>query len=151
MPLSSKVLVTGGAGFIGSNLADELIRQGAEVRIIDNLVTGSLTNLEEITAISILSKATLTTTLLLTKAVQGVDVVFHEAALPSVPRSVANPLETHQACVNGTFNVLHKVSGRRRTPSGLRRVEFCLRQPEGPAKGRNDGRQTRCRRMPPQN
>lgn len=100
-------LITGGAGFIGSNLADELIRQGAKVRIIDSLVTGFRENLEEINGDFDFIEADINDEAALAKAIDGVEVVFHQAALPSVPRSVANPLETHEACVNGTFKVLN--------------------------------------------
>jgi nucleoside-diphosphate-sugar epimerase len=103
---SDTFLVTGGAGFIGSNLADELIRRGGTVRIIDNLVTGSRHNLEEIGGSFDFIEADLNDTALVEKALDGVEVVFHQAALPSVPRSVADPAETHNACVNATFNIL---------------------------------------------
>ncbi|MGC2237279.1 MAG: SDR family oxidoreductase [Pyrinomonadaceae bacterium] len=108
MAITSKVLVTGGAGFIGSNLAEELIRQGARVVIIDNLVTGFRENLEEIKGDFEFIEGDLNDDEKLKKAIQGVELIFHEAALPSVPRSVENPQETHQACVNGTFNLLVK-------------------------------------------
>ena len=106
MSLTTKCLVTGGAGFIGSNLADELIRRGAKVTIIDNLVTGSRENLAEIAGDFEFIEADLNNEPELRKAVEGVDVVFHEAALPSVPRSVKDPVETHDACVNATFKLL---------------------------------------------
>ena len=99
-------LVTGGAGFIGSNIADELIRQGGKVKILDNFITGFQENLDEINGDFEFIKGDLNDDEILKKAVEGVDVVFHEAALPSVPRSVENPLETHEACVNGTLNLL---------------------------------------------
>lgn len=108
MAITSKVLVTGGAGFIGSNLAEELIRQGARVVIIDNLVTGFRENLEEIKGDFEFVEGDLNDDEKLKKAIQDVEIIFHEAALPSVPRSVENPQETHQACVNGTFNLLVK-------------------------------------------
>jgi len=106
MALTSTVLVTGGAGFIGSNLADELIRQGAKVRIIDNFATGFRENLDEIAGDFDFIEGDITDEATVAKAVEGVDVVFHQAALPSVPRSVENPTETHEICVNGTFNLL---------------------------------------------
>jgi nucleoside-diphosphate-sugar epimerase len=102
------VLVTGGAGFIGSNLADELIGRGAKVRIIDNFVTGFEENLSEIKGDFDFIEGDINDDQVLRKAVENVDIIFHQAALPSVPRSVENPLETHQACVNGTLNVLLK-------------------------------------------
>lgn len=106
MSLTTKCLVTGGAGFIGSNLADGLIAQGAKVVIIDNLVTGFRENLEEIKGDFDFIEGDINDDAAVKKALNGVEVVFHQAALPSVPRSVENPEETHQACVNGTFNLL---------------------------------------------
>lgn len=108
MAITTKVLVTGGAGFIGSNLADGLIKEGAKVVIIDNFVTGFRENLEEIKGDFEFIEGDINDDSALKKALQDVDIVFHEAALPSVPRSVENPADTHQACVNGTFNLLLK-------------------------------------------
>ena len=119
MAITTKVLVTGGAGFIGSNLADELIKQGAKVSIIDNLVTGFRENLEEIDGDFEFIEGDLNDDEALKKAVEGVEIVFHEAALPSVPRSVESPAETHQACVNGTFNLLLKAKD-----AGVKRVIY---------------------------
>ncbi len=102
------VLVTGGAGFIGSNLADDLIRQGARVRIIDNFTTGFRENLEEITGDFDFIEGDINDDDAVAKAIEGVEIVFHQAALPSVPRSVEDPAETHRVCVNGTFNLLIK-------------------------------------------
>jgi nucleoside-diphosphate-sugar epimerase len=108
MSLTEKVLVTGGAGFIGSNLAEELIKKGAKVTILDNLVTGFRENLEEINGNFEFVEGDVNDDEKLDIALENVDTVFHQAALPSVPRSVENPLETHNACVNGTFNILLK-------------------------------------------
>jgi nucleoside-diphosphate-sugar epimerase len=108
MALTTKVLVTGGAGFIGSNLAEELIKQGAKVKIIDNFVTGFRENLEEIQGDFDFIEGDINDDTALKRALEGVEIVFHQAALPSVPRSVKNPKETHKACVNGTFNLLLK-------------------------------------------
>jgi nucleoside-diphosphate-sugar epimerase len=119
MAITSKVLVTGGAGFIGSNLADELIKQGAKVSIIDNLVTGFRENLEEINGDFEFIEGDLNDDAALHRALKGVEIVFHQAALPSVPRSVENPAETHQACVNATFNLLLKSKD-----AGVRRVIY---------------------------
>ncbi|MGI8493707.1 MAG: SDR family oxidoreductase [Pyrinomonadaceae bacterium] len=119
MSLTSKVLVTGGAGFIGSNLADELIKQGAKVTILDNLITGFHENLDEIKGDFEFIEGDLNDDSKLEKALEGVEVVFHQAALPSVPRSVDNPKETHLACVDGTFNVLLKSK-----EAGVRRVVY---------------------------
>lgn len=119
MSLTTNVLVTGGAGFIGSNLADELIRQGAKVKIIDNLSTGFRENLEEINGNFDFIEGDLNDNNSLTKALENVEIVFHQAALPSVPRSVDNPAETHEACINATFNLLLKAK-----ESGVRRVVY---------------------------
>lgn len=119
MSLTSTVLVTGGAGFIGSNLADELIRQGAKVKILDNLSTGFRENLEEITGNFEFIEGDLNDGEKLLRAVKGTELIFHQAALPSVPRSVENPEETHRACVNGTFNLLKTAK-----ESGVRRVVY---------------------------
>lgn len=119
MSLTTTVLVTGGAGFIGSNLADELIRQGAKVRIIDNFLTGYRENLDEIAGDFEFVEGDINDHVKIKKAVDGVEVVFHQAALPSVPRSVADPAETHQACVNGTFSVFLAAK-----EAGVRRIVY---------------------------
>lgn len=119
MTFSAKVLITGGAGFIGSNLADALINQGSEVTIIDNLVTGFRENLDEISGEFEFIEGDINDTRAVKKALEGVEVVFHQAALPSVPRSVDNPAETHEACVDGTFNLLLKAKD-----AGVRRVVY---------------------------
>lgn len=119
MSITTKCLVTGGAGFIGSNLADELIGQGAKVTIFDSLITGFRENLEEIKGDFEFIEGDLNDDEKLSKAVRGIEIVFHQAALPSVPRSIDNPKETHQACVDGTFNVLLKSKD-----AGVRRVIY---------------------------
>ncbi len=107
MPIDSPtVLVTGGAGFIGSNLADRLIQEGACVRILDNFSTGFRENLEEISGSFEFIEGDVADATVVASAVKDVEIVFHEAALPSVPRSVEDPVSTHQACVEGTFNLL---------------------------------------------
>lgn len=108
MAITTKVLVTGGAGFIGSNLADGLIAEGAKVSIIDNFATGFRENLEEISGDFDFIEGDLNDDKALLKAIENVEIVFHQAALPSVPRSVENPKETHEACTNATFNLLLK-------------------------------------------
>ncbi len=106
MSLSGIVLVTGGAGFIGSHLAATLAGQGARVRVIDDLSTGHLENIEEIGRDVDFIKGSLINPDDLRRALEGVELVFHEAAIPSVPRSVNNPRETHDACVEATFALL---------------------------------------------
>jgi nucleoside-diphosphate-sugar epimerase len=119
MSLKAKVLVTGGAGFIGSNLAEELIRGGAAVTILDNLSTGFRENLDEIKGDLEFIEGDLNDDAAVKKAVSGCEFVFHQAALPSVPRSVDDPVETHNACVNGTFNLLVKAKD-----AGVRRFIY---------------------------
>ncbi len=106
MPLSGIALVTGGAGFIGSHIAAALIERGARVRIIDDLSTGHRENISEIGGEVDFIQASLTDAKAVSRALQDVEFVFHEAAIPSVPRSVAKPTETHEASVNATFSLL---------------------------------------------
>ncbi len=106
MALSGIVLVTGGAGFIGSHIATAMVQRGARVRVVDNLSTGYLRNLDPISSQIDFLEGDLADEAVARKAVEEVELVFHEAALPSVPRSVANPRETHQASVEATFNLL---------------------------------------------
>lgn len=106
-------LVTGGAGFIGSNLADELLAQGHEVRIIDDLSTGSALNLPGDAAFF---EGSITDGELLEQAMDGVEVVFHQAALGSVARSVEAPLVSDDVNTHGTLTVLdaaHRLGVRR--------------------------------------
>jgi UDP-glucose 4-epimerase len=99
-------LVTGGAGFIGSHLVDALLDGGHRVRVLDNLSTGSLANLEHVHGRIQFIHGDITDLAVVRDAVTGVEVVFHQAALPSVPRSVADPMATHQVCATGTLHVL---------------------------------------------
>ena len=106
MALTGVALITGGAGFIGSHLADALIQAGARVRIIDDLSTGHRENIEEISGDIEFVHGSITDPKALSRALQDVELVFHEAAIPSVPRSVENPRATHESSVNGTFSLL---------------------------------------------
>jgi nucleoside-diphosphate-sugar epimerase len=106
MPLSGTALVTGGAGFIGSHIAAGLAASGARVRIVDDLSTGYRENLEEIGGEIDFVEGSLADEKILRRALQDVEIVFHEAAIPSVPRSVENPRKTHVACVDSTFSLL---------------------------------------------
>ena len=106
MPLSGIALVTGGAGFIGSHIASSLISSGARVRILDDLSTGHRENLDEIGGDVEFVEGSVADEALLNKALDGVELVFHEAAIPSVPRSVEAPRQTHVASVDGTFELL---------------------------------------------
>ena len=106
MGLSGIALVTGGAGFIGSHIAAALVARGARVRVIDDLSTGHRENLEEIGGQIDFTHASLADDRATRRALEGVELVFHEAAIPSVPRSVDNPRATHAACVDATFSLL---------------------------------------------
>ena len=99
-------LVTGGAGFIGSHIATALVDRGDRVRVLDNLSTGSRQNLAHLGDRVELIEGDLLDRKAVEGAVAGIDVVYHQAALASVPRSVAKPLDTNAACVTGTLNVL---------------------------------------------
>jgi len=106
MPLTGIALVTGGAGFIGSHIASALLAEGARVRIIDDLSTGHRENIDDIGGDVDFIQGSVADEALLAKALEGVELVFHEAAIPSVPRSVKVPQQTHVASVNGTFSLL---------------------------------------------
>lgn len=100
------VLITGGAGFIGSHLADCLASLGAKVRILDNFSTGKFENIAHLTGQVELITGSITDARIVKKAVQGVDIVFHQGALPSVARSVKDPLTTHRVNATGTLLLL---------------------------------------------
>ena len=102
----SRVLVTGGAGFIGSNLVRALLDRGESVRVLDNFATGNRGNLADIVSDVEVVEGDLRSYERVHAAVRGVEVVFHQGALPSVPRSVQDPLTTNAVNVEGTLNVL---------------------------------------------
>jgi UDP-glucose 4-epimerase len=99
-------LVTGGAGFIGSHLVDALLERGDQVRVLDDFSTGSWENLEADRDRLEIVEGDVTDPSTVRAAMRGVEVVYHEAALASVPRSVANPMATHRVCVDGTLQIL---------------------------------------------
>jgi UDP-glucose 4-epimerase len=115
----ARVLVTGGGGFIGSHLAERLVRDGCEVRVIDNFATGRRSNLAPCADEIDLVEGDLQSYERAHNAVNGCEVVFHQAALPSVPRSVQDPLTSTMVNVVGTLNVL--LAAR---DAGVRRVVF---------------------------
>lgn len=119
MAFTGTALVTGGAGFIGSHIAAALMANGARVRVLDDLSTGHRENLEEIGGDLDFIEGSVADEALLNKVLDGVEVVFHEAAIPSVPRSVEEPRQTHVASVDGTFSLL--VAAR---DKGVRRVVY---------------------------
>lgn len=106
MSLTGTVVVTGGAGFIGSHIASALSTSGARVRVLDDLSTGHRENIEEIGGDIDFIEGSVADENVLKKALDGAELVFHEAAIPSVPRSVAEPTQTHIASVDGTFSLL---------------------------------------------
>ncbi|OGL72394.1 hypothetical protein A3F28_02085 [Candidatus Uhrbacteria bacterium RIFCSPHIGHO2_12_FULL_57_11] len=98
-----KILVTGGAGFVGSNLVDALLAHGHSVRVLDNVSTGKRENVNPGAELVVGDICDLET---VRKAMNGIEYVFHVAAIPRVPLSIERPLETHAANVDGTLNVL---------------------------------------------
>src|SRR5437868_2717331 len=99
-------LVTGAAGFIGSSIIRKLLARGEKVRAFDNFETGKRENLAEVLKQIELIEADLLDDQNLRRACQGVDYVLHQAAIPSVPRSVVDPLRTHAANLTGTLHLL---------------------------------------------
>jgi UDP-glucose 4-epimerase len=124
----ARYLVTGGAGFIGSHLVEALLVRGDDVRVVDNLSTGTRANLEAAMAAARAAGASgtpefvegdLADQAVATAAVAGIDYVLHQAAIPSVPRSVADPVSSNRANIDATLNVL--VAAR---DAGVKRVVF---------------------------
>jgi UDP-glucose 4-epimerase len=99
-------LVTGGAGFIGSNIVEELVKRGEKVRVLDNFSTGKRENLSQFIDKIELIEGDIRSYHIVQKAVEGMDVVLHQAALPSVPRSIKDPITTNEVNVGGTLNIL---------------------------------------------
>ncbi|MFO0967122.1 MAG: NAD-dependent epimerase/dehydratase family protein [Gemmataceae bacterium] len=112
-------LVTGGAGFIGSHLVDGLLARGWGVRVLDDGSTGNFDNLAAVSGRIDLSRASVTDTAAVERATRGCEVVFHLAALPSVVKSVEDPVASHEICATGTLRVLD--AARR---LGVRRVVY---------------------------
>lgn len=103
-----KVLITGGAGFIGSHLAEELARQGYHIIIVDDLSTGKVGNIKDLLEVGSVEflQESVTDLPLLKKVSRGVDAIFHLAAVSNVPQSIDNPIQTHEVNNTGTLNVL---------------------------------------------
>ena len=101
-----KYLVTGGAGFIGSNICRRLLSEGCFVRVVDNLITGKRSNLEDFIDRIDFVEADMGDADVAAAAMKDIDVVLHEGAVPSVPKSVADPATTHRHCVDATFTLL---------------------------------------------
>jgi nucleoside-diphosphate-sugar epimerase len=111
-------LVTGGAGFIGSHLTEELVRRGHRVRVADSLITGKRSNLDHISGVEFL-EGDLAELTFARESMKGCDFVLHQAAIPSVPRSVQDPITSNTANVDATLNVL--VAAR---DAGVKRLVF---------------------------
>lgn len=101
-----KFLVTGGAGFIGSNICRKLVSEGCFVRVLDNLSTGKMSNLDGVIDKIDFVKADMGDAEVARDAMKDIDVVLHQGAIPSVPRSVDDPACTHEHCVDATFTLL---------------------------------------------
>ena len=112
-------LVTGGAGFIGSHICEALVGRGEQVRVLDNLSTGHRHNLAHLQGRFEFVEGDIRDPQAVGKAMQGVKIVFHEAAIPSVPRSVSEPRLSHEVNVDGTFNVLMAAK-----EAGVKRVVY---------------------------
>ncbi len=117
--LVGRFLVTGGAGFIGSHIATRLVSEGHQVRVLDNLCAGSIDNLAHLGNSVEFHEGDVRDPSAVAQAINGCEVVFHQAALASVPLSIEKPLETHSVCVTGTVNVLDAAR-----KSGVRRVVY---------------------------
>lgn len=118
--MSKKIwLVTGGAGFIGSNIAEELVRRGEKVRILDNFSTGKKEHIKNFIGRVELLKGDIRNLADLKKALKGAALVLHQAALRSVPKSINNPFETNQVNVEGTLNLLIAAKN-----AGVKRVVY---------------------------
>ncbi len=102
----SKYLVTGGAGFIGSHIVERLVKDGEDVRVLDNLATGRMSNIQPFLDKIEFMQESLTDLPAVQKAVEGVDYILHQGAIPSVPRSVADPIGSNAAGIDGTLNLL---------------------------------------------
>ena len=117
--MSELYLVTGGAGFIGSNIAEALINAGKKVRIIDNLSTGHIENISDFSAQVDFIQGDIRYLNTVMEVMNGVDYVLHQAALPSVPRSIQTPIESNDNNLNGTLNILYAAA-----KSGVKRVIY---------------------------
>ncbi len=113
------VLVTGGAGFIGSNIVARLVGEGFDVRVIDDLATGRRVNLDAVRDSVDFVEASILDDGALKGAMRGVEFVLHQAAIPSVPRSVKDPLRSHEANASGTLHVLSAARD-----AGVKRVVY---------------------------
>ena len=125
-----KFLVTGGAGFIGFNIVEELLKRGHTVRVLDNFSTGKRENLKDFAKDVELIEGDIRSFHIVQKAVKGIDVILHQAALPSVPRSINDPITSNEVNVVGTLNILEAAKDSRQVgistllQSGVKRVVY---------------------------
>ena len=117
--MPSSTLVTGGAGFIGSSIVRALLARGDKVRVLDNFFSGKRENLAEVAGDIELIEGDIRDAATVARACAGVEVVFHEAAIPSVPRSLADPIASNDVNINGTLTVLHEAKR-----AGVRRLVY---------------------------
>jgi nucleoside-diphosphate-sugar epimerase len=117
--MSSTCLVTGGAGFIGSSIVRALLKRGDKVRVIDNFFSGKRENLADVASDVDLQEGDIRDDAALERALAGVELVFHEAAIPSVPRSLVDPISSNEVNATGTLKVLHHAK-----KAGVRRVVY---------------------------
>jgi nucleoside-diphosphate-sugar epimerase len=117
--MASSYLVTGGAGFIGSSIARALLARGDKVRILDNFFSGKRENLTDIAGDIELIEGDIRDAATVARACAGVEVVYHEAAIPSVPRSLADPIASNDVNITGTLTVLHEAKR-----AGVRRLVY---------------------------
>lgn len=115
----TRYLVTGAAGFIGSSLVEALVARGDDVRAVDNFLTGKRGNIEPLVGSIDFREADLRDGDAMRSACEGIDVIFHQGALPSVPRSVKEPAPSHDCNVNGTFTLLEAARA-----AGVRRIIY---------------------------
>lgn len=112
-------LVTGGAGFIGSNIVEELLKRGQKVRVLDNFSTGKRENILPFLGRIELIEGDIRNYRVVREAVEGVDLILHQAALPSVPRSIKDPITTNEVNVGGTLNLLNAAKN-----AGVKRIVY---------------------------
>ena len=117
--MPKRYLVTGGAGFIGSHIVRRLVSEGAEVRVVDNLSTGLAERLDDMRESVDLVRGDLASQQVSEEAVKGIDCVLHQAAVPSVQRSVSDPVGTNRANVTATVNLLESCR-----KAGVRRLVY---------------------------
>ena len=115
----TKFLVTGGAGFIGSNIVEELLKRGHSVRVLDNFATGKRENIKEFEKDIEILEGDIRSYHIVRQAVKDIEVILHQAALPSVPRSINDPITTNEVNVMGTLNILDASK-----EAGVRRIVY---------------------------